>query len=122
MAQVKAARNQQLATANSIEYQKLQFELNVRSTVREFELLKGQVELAEISDNIAERRYDVSKNRYLIGKIDITNLFIAQNEKDSARRNYIQALRNYWSGYYNLRRLTLFDFAKDQPIYHEIDL
>jgi outer membrane protein TolC len=121
-AQVRAARNQQLATANSIEYQRLQFELNVRSTVREFDLLKGQVELAEISDNIAERRYDVSKNRYLIGKIDITNLFIAQNEKDSARRNYIQALRYYWSGYYNLRRLTLYDFAKDQPIYHEIDL
>ncbi|MBO6622388.1 MAG: TolC family protein [Balneola sp.] len=122
IAQIKSARNQQLATANSIEYQRLQFELSVRSTVREFELLKGQVELAEISDNIAERRYDVSKNRYLIGKIDITNLFIAQNEKDSARRNYIQALRNYWSGYYNLRRLTLYDFAKDQPIYHEIDL
>lgn len=122
MAQIKAARNQQLATANSIEYQRLQFELSVRSTVREFELLKGQVELAEISDNIAERRYDVSKNRYLIGKIDITNLFIAQNEKDSARRNYIQALRNYWTGYYNLRRLTLYDFAQDTPIYHEIDL
>ncbi|MEQ9089937.1 MAG: TolC family protein [Balneola sp.] len=122
VAQIKSARNQQLATANNIEYQRLQFELSVRSTVREFELLKGQVELAEISDNIAERRYDVSKNRYLIGKIDITNLFIAQNEKDSARRNYIQALRNYWTGYYNLRRLTLYDFAKDSPIYHEIDL
>lgn len=122
MAQIKAARNQQLATANNIEYQRLQFELNVRSTVREFDLLKGQVELAETSDDIAERRYDVSKNRYLIGKIDITNLFIAQNEKDSARRNYIQALRNYWTGYFNLRRLTLYDFEQDMPIFHEIDL
>jgi len=122
MAQIKAARNQQLATANNIEYQRLQFELSVRSTVREFELLKGQVELASVSDNIAERRYEVAKNRYLIGKIDITNLFIAQNEKDSARRNYIQALRNYWTGYYNLRRLTLYDFEQDLPIYHEVDL
>lgn len=121
VAQIKAARNQQLATANSIEYQRLQFELNVRSTVREFELLKGQVELAEISDTIAQRRYDVSKGRYLIGKIDITNLFLAQNDKDSARRSYIQALRNYWSGYYNLRRLTLYDFEKDTPIYHEVE-
>jgi outer membrane protein TolC len=122
IAQVKAARNQQLATANSIAYQRLQFELNVRSTVREFDLLKGQVGLAETSDNIAERRYDVAKNRYLIGKIDITNLFIAQNEKDSARRNYIQALRNYWTGYYNLRRLTLYDFETDSPIYYRVDL
>ncbi|MFY0684102.1 MAG: TolC family protein [Balneola sp.] len=122
MAQVKAARNQQLATANNIEYQRLQFELSVRSTVREFDLLKGQVELAETSDEIAQRRYEVAKNRYLIGKIDITNLFIAQNEKDSARRNYIQSLRNYWTGYFNLRRLTLYDFEEDMPIFHEIDL
>lgn len=122
VSEIKAARNQQLATANNIAYQRLQFELDVRSTVREFSLLKGQVELAESSDNIAERRYDVAKNRYLIGKIDVTNLFIAQNEKDSARRNYIQAMRSYWTGYYNLRRLTLFDFEKEMPITYDIEL
>jgi outer membrane protein TolC len=115
-AEIQAARNQQAATANTITYQKLQFDLNVRSTVREFSQLKNQVALAKQSDEIAERRYDVAKNRYLIGKIDITNLFIAQNEKDSARRSYIQALRNYWTGYYNLRRLTLYNFETDSPI------
>lgn len=115
-AEIQAARNQQAATANTIAYQKLQFDLNVRSTVREFSQLQSQVQLAETSDEIAERRYDVAKNRYLIGKIDVTNLFIAQNEKDSARRSYIQALRNYWTGYYNLRRLTLYDFEENAPI------
>lgn len=115
-AEIQAARNQQAATANTIAYQKLQFDLNVRSTVREFSQLRDQVELAQISDEIADRRYDVSQNRYLIGRIDVTNLFIAQNEKDSARRSYIQALRNYWTGYYNLRRLTLYDFERDAPI------
>jgi outer membrane protein TolC len=120
-AEIQAARNQQAATANTIAYQKLQFDLNVRSTVREFSQLRDQVELAKISDEIADRRYNVAKNRYLIGKIDVTNLFIAQNEKDSARRSYIQALRNYWTGYYNLRRLTLFDFENNRPISAELD-
>ncbi|MFN1835791.1 TolC family protein [Balneola sp. MJW-20] len=116
LAEVRSARNQQRATANNIAYQKLQFDLNVRSTVREFSQLKEQVELARQSDLIADRRYEVAKQRYLIGNIDITNLFIAQNEKDSARRAYIQALRNYWTGFYNLRRLTLYDFQVDAPI------
>ncbi len=120
LAEIRAAQNQQQETANTIAYQRLQFELDVKSTVREFTLLKDQMELAAISDDIAERRYEVSKNRYLIGKIDVTNLFIAQNEKDSARRSYIQALRNYWTGYYNLRRLTLYDFQQDEPIFYEI--
>ncbi|MFA5667993.1 MAG: TolC family protein [Balneolaceae bacterium] len=121
MAEIKSARNLQQETANTIAYQRLQFELDVRSTVREFGLLKQQVEIAAISNDIGDRRYDVSKNRYLIGKIDITNLFIAQNEKDSAQRNYIQALRNYWTGYYNLRRLTLYDFELDAPITYDIE-
>lgn len=119
-AEIRSARNLQQETANTIAYQRLQFELDVRSTVREFTLLKQQVEIADISNNIGERRYDVSKNRYLIGKIDITNLFIAQNEKDSAQRSYIQALRNYWTGYYNLRRLTLYDFENDLPITYDV--
>lgn len=121
-AEIQAARNQQVATANTIAYQKLQFDLNVRSTVREFSQLRDQVELAEVSDEIADRRYNVAQNRYLIGKIDVTNLFIAQNEKDSARRSYIQALRNYWTGYYNLRRLTLYDFERGVPIVMDADL
>lgn len=121
-AEIQAARNQQAATANNIAYQKLQFDLNVRSTVREFSQLRSQVELAEKSDEIADRRYEVAKNRYLIGKIDVTNLFIAQNEKDNARRSYIQALRNYWTGYYNLRRLTLYDFEQGVPIVLDTDL
>jgi outer membrane protein TolC len=61
----------------------------------------------------------VARNRYLIGRIDITNLLIAQNERDSARRSYIQALRNYWLGVYNLRRLTLYDFETQSRIRHD---
>lgn len=118
---IKSARNQQLETANIIEYQALQFELSVKSTVREFPLLRDQVELARVSDDIATRRYDVAKNRYLIGRIDVTDLFIAQNQKDSSRRGYIQSLRSYWEGYYNLRRLTLFDFEKDIPIEYQTE-
>lgn len=116
IAEVRSARNQQMATANNIAYERLQFELSIKSTVREFPQLRSQVELAQVSDEIATRRYDVAKNRYLIGRIDVTDLFIAQNQKDSSRRSYIQSLRSYWIGYYNLRRLTLYDFENDMPI------
>ncbi|RNC83321.1 MAG: TolC family protein [Balneola sp.] len=116
LAEIRSARNLQQETANTIAYDKLRFELSVQSTVREFPQLRDQVELARISDDIAARRYDVAKNRYLIGRIDVTDLFIAQNQKDSSRRSYVQSLRSYWEGYYNLRRLTLYDFESDLPI------
>ncbi len=65
---------------------------------------------------LGNERYQVAKNRYLIGKIDITNLFIAQNEKDMAKRSYIQSQKQYWIAYHTLRQLTLYNFQKEEII------
>lgn len=119
-AEVNAARNNHRRVTDEISYQQDLFDLEIQNAVDEFRQLKQQVDLAELSDGIADRRYEVARNRYLIGRIDITNLFIAQNQRDSARQSYIQALRNYWVGIYNLRRLTLYDFEQNQIIDYDI--
>ena len=75
-----------------------------------------QLALAAKADTVGEKRFDIAKNRYIIGKIGISDLFIAQSEKDAARTASIQALRGYWLAYYRLRRLTLYDFAVDRPL------
>ncbi len=115
-AEVQSARNTQRQVTNDVAYQQAQFDLQIQNAVDEFRQLRDQVLLAELSDGIADRRYQVARSRYQIGRIDITNLFIAQNERDAARRSYVQSLRNYWLALYNLRRLTLYDFENDQII------
>lgn len=72
--------------------------------------------LSAKADTVAIKRFEVAYNRYVIGRISIDNLFIAQNEKDQARTQYVVALRAYWQAHYRLRRLTLFDFATGQVI------
>ncbi len=62
------------------------------------------------------RRFDVAYNRYVIGRIDIDNLYFAQGEKDQAVAQFVQALRGYWVAYYRLRRVTLYDFETGQPL------
>ncbi|MDR9388325.1 MAG: TolC family protein [Balneolaceae bacterium] len=121
-AEIQSAQNVQREVADEIAYRQAQFELAVQNTVTEFLQLERQLEIAAQSDTIALRRYEVARNRYLIGNIDITNLLIAQNERDSAKRAYIQALRTYWLGVYNLRRLTLYDFEDQSPITYELEL
>jgi outer membrane protein TolC len=88
----------------------------VYAQVKNLQLQQLQVGISAKADTIAQRRFEVSKDRYMIGKIDVTNLFLAQDEKDAARRSWVQTLRNYWSGYYRLRRLTLFDFAENRTL------
>jgi outer membrane protein TolC len=85
--------------------------------VRQLEVLRAQIRISKKSDEVAQERYNVAQNRYLIGKIDITNLNIALTEKDNAKRSYLSALRGFWSAYYDLRRLTLFDFSINRLLY-----
>jgi outer membrane protein TolC len=102
-----------------IAQDEVNFEQDIMTLVRQFELLRLQIEITKKSDEVAAERYNVAQNRYLIGKIDITNLNIALTEKDDAKRSYISALKSFWSSYYQLRRLTLFDFSSKTLLYQE---
>ncbi|MCW5912556.1 MAG: TolC family protein [Cyclobacteriaceae bacterium] len=93
------------------------FEQEIITQVRQFEMLRLQIEITRKADEVAQERYMVAQNRYLIGKIDITNLNIALNEKDTAKRSYLEALKSFWTAYYDLRRLTLYDFANKRLLY-----
>ncbi len=85
-------------------------EQDARFAALQLPLARRQLATSAKADTVATRRFDVAKNRYIIGRIDIGDLYIAQSEKDAALLSYVEALRNYWLAYYRLRRLTLYDF------------
>jgi len=93
------------------------FEQEITIQVRQFQVLRSQIEISKKSDEVAQERYLVAQNQYLIGKVDITNLNIALTEKDQAKRSYLAALRGFWTAYYNLRRLTLYDFQNRELLF-----
>ena len=67
--------------------------------------------LAAKVDTVAGKQFEVARNRYISG-IANDALYLAQGEKDAAVVANVQALRNCWTSYYLLRRITLYDFAK----------
>jgi len=84
--------------------------------VLQLEQAKRALALSATADTVAAKRFEVAYNRYVIGRIGIDNLYIAQNEKDAAKTQYVLALRQYWQAFYQLRRLTLFDFELGRAI------
>ena len=77
---------------------------------------RRNLEVSAKADTVAQKRYEVAYNRYVIGRIGIDNMYIAQNEKDQAFSQYLEALKNYWLAYYRLRQTTLYDFEAGAPI------
>ena len=92
------------------------FEQNVARMVRQFNLQSQYVEVAEKTARTADRRYEVAKRLYILGKSTILDLNASITEKDAARRSYISALKSYWSLYYGLRSMTGYDFQYNRKI------
>ncbi len=116
-ARVQTAMANQELNAYVIEQDIQNFEQEIITLVGRFELLRNQLRISKKSDEVADERYEIAQNRYLTGKVDITNLNIALSEKDAAKRSYVKALRDFWIAYYDLRRLTLYDFANKRLLY-----
>ncbi|HEX5553983.1 MAG TPA: TolC family protein [Chitinophagaceae bacterium] len=103
-------------TKENLEYQQRDFNIQVETDVYQFKQLQGQLRIAAKSDTIAQKRYTLAKNRYMLGKISITDLGLAQGDKDKALIEFIQTLEKYWVAYYQLRRSTLYDFKANREI------
>lgn len=118
----KTQANKEIAASNleltkvSIEQERVNFERDILIRVQQFDLVRNQVKLAKRAYEAGIKREDITRKRYLIAKIGITELNIAISEKEQARRNYVSALQNFWLAYYELRTLTLYDFAADKSL------
>ena len=93
-----------------------QIEEEVIMTVNDFNVQGGMIESAEEARLLAESAYEDTRMRFIIGKSDINSLSMALTRKDTAEKNYISALRNYWLSYYKIRRLTMYDFVNESMI------
>jgi outer membrane protein TolC len=112
----KMAQSNQQVVMTSVQQEKVDFEQQVLLSAMQFNLQDDQLIIAAKADTVASYRYEVAKRRFLIGKIDVLDLNVALEEKDVSRRGYIAALREFWSYYFNIRRLTLYDFIGNKPL------
>ncbi len=115
------AKDRYRSAQSNLEVVETQMQLNetdfrqdVYLQVMRFNMQEGQVRIAAKADTIAQRGYEVSRQRYLIGKVSVTDLNLADAAKDDARVSYITELQSYWTYYYTVRRLTLFDFINNK--------
>jgi hypothetical protein len=117
----KARMSLAQANKNLVEYtveqELINFEQEIFTKVKNFDVLKERLSISKTAASVAQRRYESALKRYQTGNVSLTDLDIAQRDKDSNQRAYIRALREYWLAYYELRQLTLFDFETGTLLY-----
>jgi outer membrane protein TolC len=115
-ADVEAAKADEQRTASNNKIRRDALVEDARFSALALQQAQRNILISAKADTVAEKQFEVARNRYIIGKITNTDLYNAQSEKDAAVLAYVQALRSYWTAYYHLRRVTLYDFAKKQEM------
>lgn len=106
-------------TQYAVEQDRQNFAQAVATQVTLYDMMKEQVKLSASADSIASEKYEIARQRYVLGNLSITDLSIAFAEKDQAKRDYILALRDFWGAYYELRYLSLYDFEQNKKISYD---
>ena len=113
---IKTADANEQFTEYAVEQDQQTFKQQIVTQVTLFDQMKEQVGLTAEADSIAGEKYEIAKQRYVLGNLSITDLSIAFQENDQAKRDYVAALRDFWGAYYQLRYLSLYDFEKNEKI------
>ena len=101
---------------NNLTQEKQAFEQEIYLHTLNWSSQRDFLATSKKAQEIATKRYEITKKRYVLGKITITDLNLAQQEKDKAIFEYLNSLENFWTDYYILRRLTLYDFLNSKKI------
>ena len=115
----KTAEANRQFTQYAVEQDKQIFTQQIVTQVTLFNMMRDQLVLTASADSIASEKYLIAKERYVLGNLSITDLSIAFQEKDQAKRDYIAALRDFWGAYYQLRYLSLYDFERNEKIVYK---
>ncbi|MFT7605363.1 MAG: outer membrane protein [Saprospiraceae bacterium] len=99
-----------------ISQDRLALETNIRQVVRQYQNLQEELKLVEEFKTVAQERFEITKKSYLLSAISITELTLAHREKDQAVREYISTLGLFWTNYFTLQLMTVYDFEKREII------
>jgi outer membrane protein TolC len=84
--------------------------------LEQWKTVQEELRLATAIKDLANERFDISRESYELGAIPLAQLTQTQQFRDQNTRAYADTLRAYWFTYASLARLTLWDFINDKPL------
>lgn len=115
------ARNNLEIARIQARQEEVSLEEDLLTTLSDFDVQQNLLSSAQEAVDLAEQAYEQTRQRFIIGKVDVNSMTLAQNRQQEAQQNYIQAQLNYWADYYKIRKLTLYDFESGFSLSDKFD-
>ncbi|MFI3318771.1 MAG: TolC family protein [Rikenellaceae bacterium] len=108
-------------TLTEIEEEDREFRQEIYTKVMEFNNQKRQCEIAIVAQNISKERLDITTLRFQNGTVTVTEFNNAQEDFEEAQAKYITYLKSYWTYYYEIQQMTLYDYINKRDISAEFE-
>lgn len=115
--EVEAAVVQQQHAIRTQNYVHQQIKQEIIDLLSRIRLAESRIRVLEKSVAVAQKGYDISLERFRSGTINRNDLAQAQQRLTTAKINNLTALIDYQIGLADLKRRTLFDFEKNEPMH-----
>lgn len=118
---INMARNNLNVMHIAAGQQELSVEEDIVMTLNDYAVRQRLISSAKEAQDLADLAYGQTMQRFMIGKADLNSITLSLNRKQEALKNYISALQNFWLSHYKIRRLTLYDFVRNEALSTAID-
>lgn len=118
---VKTAKSRMDVIKTQLEQEEVEREQKIMIQVMQFNNQGKQCKISEKADEVSRKRYELSMELFTKGTLSVLEFNTAQTEKDEAVSRFITELHNFWSYYYTLQQMTLFDFKEQRNITTDFD-
>ncbi|MCQ2973498.1 MAG: TolC family protein [Bacteroidales bacterium] len=71
--------------------------------------------------DLAQEVYQQQIKKFQNGNLDVTSISMAQSKLETAQSDYLSSISEYWQCYYQLRKLTLYDFENKISLSEKFD-
>ena len=99
-----------------VEQAENDYKRKVFTAVGQFNSQKSQCTVSKRASEIAEERYSLIMDKFRSGNASVMDLNTARQEYDEAMDKYMNDVSDFWSIYYEIRKITLYDFMRSEDI------
>lgn len=118
---VLVAKSQQEVMSMQVDQKSTEWIQDLTMKVLEFNLQGNQCRISQEADQIGKERYMTARDRFTNGAISVTELNTAQTEMDNSSIQYIEKVSKFWTSYYELRKLCLYDYIEGKEVTEDFD-
>ena len=108
---VKVAQSNRELMESQLRQETQNFSQDLFILVERFNNQQLQLDIANRADTIARQRYHTNVETFMIGKISTLDLNDSQTKKDMSRQALVNELYLFWYYYYQIRSITLWNYA-----------